>query len=324
MLADSILDQWLPVALASTVDAKPRQYKLLGQNIVVYRHRYGPAAFKDLCAHRGAALSNGWIADGNLTCPYHGWQYDRNGACVSIPSIAPGEKIPSTAKIAAYPTREAYGIVWVCLSSPAGDLAPWPDEAWEAPGFRVFCTGQYSWDASATRVIENGLDFSHFNFAHKGLTELADGPVIKEHKVKSDDKSLTMTYDDGNIRRDYFVNFPFTLHIRKRVVKKNNSVTWSSNADSEIGDITIVSLIASPVTEEHTSFFGFLSRNHSLEMSDAEFGGNFDSILEQDRVIVESQLPKSIPDDLGSELHVRNADIASVAYRRMFIARRRA
>ena len=144
MLADSILDQWLPVALASTVDAKPRQYKLLGQNIVVYRHRYGPAAFKDLCAHRGAALSNGWIADGNLTCPYHGWQYDRNGACVSIPSIAPGEKIPSTAKIAAYPTREAYGIVWVCLSSPAGDLAPWPDEAWEAPGFRVFCTGQYS------------------------------------------------------------------------------------------------------------------------------------------------------------------------------------
>ncbi len=324
MILDTLRSYWLPIALASSLDSKPRQYRLLGETIVAYRADDGPVAFQDRCVHRGAALSNGWLTGGNLTCPYHGWQYDRSGACVFIPSLMPGEKITSAAKVTAYQAKEAYGLIWVCMSPAHRQLPEWPDDAWNREDFRVFCTGQYVWDANAVRVIENALDFSHFNFAHKGLTELADGPVIKPHQVETRADELMLTYEDGHVSREFTVHFPFTLHNRKRVIRVEGGATWSSTGDSKIGDITTVSLIASPINEVQTLFFAFLSRNHSFDMSDAEFGKNFDGVLNQDRVIVESQTPKVLPDDVRSELHVRYADIGAVSYRRMFKAAEKA
>jgi phenylpropionate dioxygenase-like ring-hydroxylating dioxygenase large terminal subunit len=320
MHLDTMRNYWLPIALASGVEFRPKQFKLLGETIVAYRDNAGPVAFKDLCAHRGAAVSNGRLAGGNLICPYHGWQYDRSGACVSIPSLTPGQKIPSKAKLVCYQAKEAYGLIWICMSAAQPRLTEWPDNAWDRAGFKVFCTGQYLWNANATRVIENGLDFSHFNFVHKGLTELADGPVIKPHKVDTQDDKLTLMYEDGHVSREYTVDFPFVLHIRKRVVRVEQGATWSSNSDSQFGDITTVSLVASPISEEQTLFFGFLARNHSLELSDAEFVSAFNRVLEQDQPIVESQVPKMVPDNVGSELHVRYGDIGSIAYRRMLKA----
>jgi phenylpropionate dioxygenase-like ring-hydroxylating dioxygenase large terminal subunit len=311
---------WLPLALATNVDAKPKQFKLLGENLVAYRDGAGPVVFKDFCRHRGAALSKGWLTDGNLTCPYHGWQYDRSGACVAIPSLRPGENIPPNARATAYQAKEAYGLIWVCMSPLHARFPEWPDDAWARADFKVFCTGQYVWKANAARFIENGLDCSHFNFVHKGYTELADGPVIKPHNVVTQDDRLTLTYDDGHVSREFTVDFPFVLHNRKRVIRVEGGATWSSNENSKVGDITIVSLIASPISEVETLFFGFLSRNHNLELTDVEFAAGFDTVLEQDREIVESQMPKMIPEDTGSELYVRYADVGCIAYRRMFKA----
>jgi phenylpropionate dioxygenase-like ring-hydroxylating dioxygenase large terminal subunit len=320
MFLDTVRNYWYPIAPASNVTSKPAQFKLLGETLVAYRDDTGPVVFKDACAHRGAALSKGWLTNGALTCPYHGWQYDRSGQCMFIPSLIPGEKIPATAKAAAYQVREAYGLIWVCHSAQQPRFPEWPDAAWGRADFRVFCTGQYVWNANAARVLENGLDFSHFNFAHKGLTELADGPIIKPHVVNSHDELLKLTYDDGHVSREFTVDFPFILHNRKRVIRVENGATWSSNANSKLNDITTVSLLAAPLSEMQTMFFGFLARNHSLDMSDEEFASGFDGVLEQDRGIVESQMPKIIPDDLESEIHVRYADIGCVAYRRMFKA----
>src|ERR1700722_8408262 len=133
MFLDTVRDYWFPIASAYSVESKPKQFKLLGETIVAYRDKDGPVAFKDMCAHRGAALSNGWLTDGNLTCPYHGWQYDRSGACVSIPSLLPGAKIPSHARAVAYQAKEAYGLVWVCMSQNQASIPEWPDNAWDRP-----------------------------------------------------------------------------------------------------------------------------------------------------------------------------------------------
>jgi len=67
---------------------------MLGEPIVAFRDEQGVAAFKDLCIHRGTALSLGYITDGHLTWLYHGWEYDRSGACVHIPSLPEGSSIP--------------------------------------------------------------------------------------------------------------------------------------------------------------------------------------------------------------------------------------
>ena len=47
------------------------------------RARYGLVA--EQCSHRGASLYYGFLEDGCIRCPYHGWLYDTEGKCVEQP-----------------------------------------------------------------------------------------------------------------------------------------------------------------------------------------------------------------------------------------------
>lgn len=38
---------------------------------------------------RLAPLSEGRIQNGNLACNYHGWEFDRKGACLANPQVGP-------------------------------------------------------------------------------------------------------------------------------------------------------------------------------------------------------------------------------------------
>jgi phenylpropionate dioxygenase-like ring-hydroxylating dioxygenase large terminal subunit len=311
---------WHPVALAAEVKEQPRQFELLGELIALFRDGQGVAAFKDLCIHRGAALSLGWIEDGRLTCIYHGWQYDRSGACVHIPSLPPGSSIPRKARATAYRAAEAYGMVWVAMEEPVQPIPPWPEYTVGGDHTHLFALGRYVWKTSAGRAAENGLDFSHFNHAHKGYLDLADGPVIKPHKVQESEFRLDYTYEDGDSRREYIVHSPFTVFIRKTSSphRTGSSQTWDRDSTPP-GGTTVLAQFASPIDETRTSVFALVGRNHSFEMSDREFAGGswFDDVLEQDRRVVESQRPERIPTDLREELHLKVPDATGIAYRRM-------
>jgi phenylpropionate dioxygenase-like ring-hydroxylating dioxygenase large terminal subunit len=313
----SMANYWHPIGTLGEIIEQPRPFRLLGERIVAFRDEAGVVAFKDLCIHRGAALSGGKIADGRLSCPYHGWQYDRSGACVHIPSLAAGASIPKRARAIVYHAREAYGLVWVAMCEPVQPFPAWPENAWDNPKYHVFMINQYLWNASAGRVIENAMDFSHFNFVHAGYTELADGPVIKPHEVERTERGLAFAYDDTRIRREYELQFPFVLHDTKRVVAVGNGRTWSETSDTRAGDATILTFIATPIDDTTTRLYAFMARNHSLEKSDSSFAEGFDTITEQDRVVVESQRPEQIPIDIRDELHLRYPDGASVLYRRL-------
>ncbi|MCU1432481.1 MAG: Rieske (2Fe-2S) domain protein, partial [Actinotalea sp.] len=115
---NALAGYWHPIAQSHDVDEKPRRFSLLEDDLVVYRDADGVAAFRDICIHRGAALSLGWVREGRLVCPYHGWQYDRTGACVKIPSRPADAPIPAAAKAKAYQVREQYGLVWVAMTDP--------------------------------------------------------------------------------------------------------------------------------------------------------------------------------------------------------------
>ncbi len=42
-------------------------------------------AIDNVCPHNGASLSDGWIEDGVVACPWHCWQFDtKNGECLSV------------------------------------------------------------------------------------------------------------------------------------------------------------------------------------------------------------------------------------------------
>ena len=321
MLDQALRHYWHPVAVSTEVTSEPQQVRLLGEAIVLYRDDEGLVALRDKCVHRGAALSGGCIRYGQLKCPYHGWEYDRTGMVSFIPALGENGTIPSQARVHRYDLREQYGAVWIALETPVADLPPWPDDDWNRPDWRVLLVGSWRWQTSAGRMVENVVDFAHFNFVHAGFTELADGPFIKPYDVKITDDGMTYAYDDSVLVREYTLHLPFTLHDRKVVHATTGGVTWTeqtdSTAESKVGDVTTVSFIASPTDRAETFILGYLSRNHSLDVPDEYFVDGYAVVMEQDRAVVETQDPPELPLDPREELHLKVADSASILYRRL-------
>ena len=319
-MRDILVNYWHPVEEASKISNVPLPITLLGERLVIYMHMNEPVVFKDLCIHRGAKLSGGVIDDsGSIQCPYHGWKFDREGNCISIPSMDASKKIPPTWCIHKYKAKISFGLIWVNLSEKPEAFPTWPSDAWNDPKYKMFLVNSYVWESSAGRIAENAIDFSHFNFVHKGFTELADGPLIKEHDVKTNGDQINYEYYDSKLLRKYRIDFPFTVHDSKQVVNTSNEhKTWSERGDSKEGDTTILTYIASPIDANLSKIFVFMARNYKIEEPDTNFTAGFDEIMEQDREIVEEQKPENIPLQIRAEVNVAVPDAASIHYRKLF------
>ena len=303
---------WHPIALASEVVEQPRPFKLLDEPIVAFRDAQGVAAFKDLCIHRGTALSLGTITDGRLTCAYHGWEYDRTGACVHIPALPQGSSIPRKARAVVYRAAEAYGLVWVCLDEPAADIPGWPAGEWDDPRYRSV-QWKLHWKTSAGRSVENFMDFSHFAFVHEGILGSRDRVITPEHRITKTPFGITYWIEQEEpatlhskvgvmVRWEYTLFTPFTIHLKK--------ITPD-------GQETLISLMSSPLASRETDLYLFVLRNYDLEGNDKQYQDFSDVIMEQDRRIVESQRPEEIPTDLRDELHLKVPDASGIAYRKL-------
>lgn len=58
---------WYPVATAAEVQDQPVAVKLLDMKLVCYRSGGKVVIARDLCFHRGAPLSKGWVENGRLS-----------------------------------------------------------------------------------------------------------------------------------------------------------------------------------------------------------------------------------------------------------------
>ena len=123
---------WTPVALSRDLPAGTSLGAVCGgAEIVVWRDRGGTVrAWEDRCPHRGMKLSFGFVRGDRLACLYHGWSFDGQGRCRTIPShpdLAP----PETIRVAGYDAREALGMVWAA-NAGTGPATP-VDEPDAAP-----------------------------------------------------------------------------------------------------------------------------------------------------------------------------------------------
>src|SRR5260370_33766655 len=89
---------WFVVCFSDQIGPRatlPLQY--FGAHLVAYRGEDGRVRVLDAhCAHMGAHLGVGGRVVGNtLACPFHGWRYCEDGACVEIPYA---NKIPPRAR----------------------------------------------------------------------------------------------------------------------------------------------------------------------------------------------------------------------------------
>ena len=82
-----LINDWHVVARSRDLsEGKILKVRVLGEDLIVWRHGGEVMAWKDLCIHRGSRLSLGWVEDGQIVCPYHGWHYDSSGACTLMPA----------------------------------------------------------------------------------------------------------------------------------------------------------------------------------------------------------------------------------------------
>jgi phenylpropionate dioxygenase-like ring-hydroxylating dioxygenase large terminal subunit len=308
--AEVLRDYWYPVAKSSEVGDQPFKFTLLDQPIVLWRSNGQIAAFYDLCVHRGTPLSLGWIADGQLVCAYHGWRYRADGACSLIPSIPAGQPIPAKAKARAFKALEKYGLIWVSLGEPKGEVPEFPAE-FSDPAFiwqPYFSEGR--WNANAARMFENLADYSHFAWVHPGILGDRSQPLCPDVKIETIDGGFQYEIETPvnrlnpklTARQRYVVHLPFMLLIQR----------WQPGGVERHTNI----YLCTPMTSKETRFFRFAGRNYRDSQPDDLLNKKHQTIFSQDKVIVESQRPEELPTDLAEELHLRGPDTPAIEYRR--------
>ena len=184
---------WHPAAYATDVGDAPRATTLLDEPLVLWRDGGGVVrAFRDVCVHRGTALSLGRVEGGEIVCGYHGWRYRGDGACTAIPQLAEPTRVPARARAVAYAVTERHGIVWVALEPPRWPIPEVPEL--DAEGWRTVRAGPFAWACDASRQVENFTDFGHFAFVHAGLLGDPGNAVVAPHQVQVDGHVLRYAY----------------------------------------------------------------------------------------------------------------------------------
>lgn len=309
---------WHPVALASDLDSQPLAVRLLECDVVLWRDDEAAVhAWADQCPHRGARLSLGRVQDGQLECPYHGWQFDTSGQCVKVPAL-PNFKPPAAHCAKTYSAQEAHGLIWVRLSA-SGSSAALPSFSAELDTrLRKLNCGPYDVATSAPRLVENFLDMSHFGFVHEGWLGMREATAIEDYKVEATPTGLLATQckawqpqsnvhsiAPAQVEYSYEVTAPYSAVLTK--VPEAATVALDGYRES-------IAMFVCPLSPE-TSRVWFRLAVADFESSDDKLRDFQHTIFMQDQPVLESQVPRRLPLDLRAELHTA-ADKASSAYRR--------
>lgn len=304
-----LADCWHPVAYADAIIDKPYGTKLLDLDLVVYRTSKGVVVAKDICLHRGAQLSLGWMEGDEIVCGYHGFRYSFDGRCTQVPAH-PTLPISEKLGLMTYPAIEQYGLIWTCLSKkPARDLPDWPELT--GPTFTKVHLAPFDWKTSAARQAENFLDIAHFSWLHVGTFGNREKPEIAKYEVVHTSSGLHMDYlypmitpaGESIQTFSYDVTIPFSSRIRL--------------PDMFPGNRYAIFVSASPVSARYTRVFFFMAKDGPIEDVPGLFAFE-EAVFAEDKRLVESQHPEELPLDLSEEFHIR-ADQMSTAYRKALV-----
>ncbi len=180
---------WHPIIMSSQIGELPQPIRVLGEDLVIYRDLSGDIGLLHKhCAHRGASLEFGIIAQHGIRCCYHGWMFGNDGTILETP----GEPASSPHKEkfcqGAYPTVEFKGLVFAYFGPPELkpefpllDVMNIPDDTMVPSLIHSPCNWQ--------QVSENAMDPFHVSFLHTRVAGpqfseiFADLPLIDYHET---------------------------------------------------------------------------------------------------------------------------------------------
>jgi len=320
---DRSRDFWYPVATSEELQDSPIGVRLLGERVVLFRSAGTPVALHDLCVHRGTPLSMGRVEGDFIVCAYHGWTYGADGKCQRIPQ-RPSSAIPAKAKVPCYQVIERYGLLWVCMGTPALPLPPFPE--FDDPSFGTVFVGTQEWNAGAARIMENFLDVAHFAWVHTGLLGDPRRPEVFVSPLERTEQGFSYTArtqiepTPGEWRDeplDYRITLPYWFSV---VHSEGHTPTGGAHGpatEPAQGQRYRVDIVIQPLASRESRLYTWISRNYDLDIS-LDGAVQFQlTVAAQDRPIVENQRPEELPLDLAEEMHVRDVDAPAVEFRRL-------
>ncbi|MEC4986427.1 MAG: aromatic ring-hydroxylating dioxygenase subunit alpha [Oscillatoria sp. PMC 1068.18] len=318
-----LLNDWYIVGKAEDIQPGTiKPVRLLGEDIVVWRGSSleSPVlAWQDWCPHRGVPLSLGKIVGDRLACRYHGWQYDKTGQCVCVPSL-PTQSPPVNAHVKTYKCQESSGYIWANLGDFPRQLPAFPNN----PDHRQFVAEPYYISSSPFRVMENNLDMSHPAFLHEGTIGDPNFPLVEDYEVNAEkDRIVIRNIQSWQVGANYtniktlskinisslIINYPLSMTAVKEIEDSNEKI--------------YVFINITPIEEEKSVMWISFAMNYGHEIAESEMQTYTDKVFREDVFILESQRPARLPllyqkdtdPQWPPEVHVR-CDKASVVYRR--------
>jgi phenylpropionate dioxygenase-like ring-hydroxylating dioxygenase large terminal subunit len=298
-----LINFWYPMATTVELQDKPLKVQALGQSFVVFRDAGGKAhCLSNTCTHRGGSLAGGKIVGDNVQCPYHGWQFDGQGACKRIPSLGIEATIPGRTRIDAYPVDERYGLVFAFLGDlpeaerpPILEVKEWGQPGWRATLQHFPIKGYYE------RSIENGIDPAHNEYVHD--THGFSGTREEEYKIGD------MRMEETAWGRGFWHTFqapPLQGELKKyRAGEGSLEAGTGYHGTNHVWTFIHPGpnfyihqyLFERPIDEENTYLYLVCERNFALEeKQDAYVIERNQYVANQDRKIIEELHPVLTPD----------------------------
>jgi phenylpropionate dioxygenase-like ring-hydroxylating dioxygenase large terminal subunit len=313
-----IPNQWYVILESREVKKnKPVGFSRLGEKIVAWRLKDGQIVVQgDICPHRGAALHQGEIKNGNIMCPFHGFEYDSSGVCRLIPANGKASTPPKAFQVKTYPSVERHGYIFIWYGETRQSYPEVPVfEELENSAFN-YADYKEQWRVHYSRAIENQLDVFHLPFPHKttigrGNRTVADGPIVK---LDGDEMQIWVNNredNDGTAKKASELKAPSRppfLHFRFPHLWQNH-----------ISDDMRITVYFTPIDENNTMMYTRYYQRFLIIPGLGWFVSWLTSIfsitiLHQDKRVVEKQIP--IKSDLKMGEKLIHADQPIILYRR--------
>jgi len=110
---------WHPVGIAADAGSTPRQVRVLGEDLVLFRDGQGrPGLVWARCCHRGTTLYFGKVEERGIRCCYHGWLFDVEGHCLEQPCEPELGRQRHKIRQPWYAVEERYGLIFAYMGPP--------------------------------------------------------------------------------------------------------------------------------------------------------------------------------------------------------------
>ncbi|MEP6657406.1 MAG: aromatic ring-hydroxylating dioxygenase subunit alpha [Betaproteobacteria bacterium] len=157
---------WQPIAAAVELE-KPwtKRVRLLGEDLVLFRDRQGRRGLiAEQCPHRRASFAYGIPTEDGIRCPYHGWEFNAQGKCLSQPNEPENCAFREKVATSAYPVEELGGLLFAYLGPEPKPLLPRFDGFVAEGAIRMM--GRALLPINWLQIMENSMDPIHTEWLH--------------------------------------------------------------------------------------------------------------------------------------------------------------